>query len=125
MPLVSCHLISVSFSSLFNICLENLYRIGTPLPIHALCYAAIKDLFTYLPQSRERPEDVEVRQKLQIAAWMSLWPLQMEKPTGLGLSHSLGHKLGATYGIGHGITSVGGLSRAILLITQRAQLYSA
>ena len=27
-------------------------------------------------------------------------------PSALGLSHSLGHKLGATYGIPHGITSV-------------------
>ena len=38
---------------------------------------------------------------------MSLWPLKLDKYSALGLSHSLGHKLGATYGIPHGITSVG------------------
>lgn len=30
----------------------------------------------------------------------------------LGLSHALGHKLGARYGIPHGITSVGGRLRS-------------
>lgn len=72
-----------------------------------LCYAALADLFKYLPLSKANPEDVEVRQKLQLASWMSLWPAKREKYAALGLSHSLGHKLGARYDIPHGITSVG------------------
>ncbi|KAI0779924.1 iron-containing alcohol dehydrogenase [Fomes fomentarius] len=84
---------------------ENLYRPLVPPPIKHLCYAALADLFTYLPKSKADPQDVAVRQKLQIASWMSLWPLKLEKYSALGLSHSLGHKLGARYGIPHGITS--------------------
>ncbi len=86
--------------------LENLYRPLVPEPLKALCYVALSDLFKYLPMSKANPQDVEVRQKLQLAAWMSLWPAKRDKYTSLGLSHSLGHKLGARYGIPHGVTSV-------------------
>lgn len=84
---------------------ENLYRPLVPPPIKHLCYAALADLFKYLPLSKASPNDVAVRQKLQIASWMSLWPLKLEKYSALGLSHSLGHKLGGAYSIPHGITS--------------------
>ncbi|TRM69933.1 hypothetical protein BD626DRAFT_475802 [Schizophyllum amplum] len=84
---------------------ENLYRPIVPLPMKALCYSAIADLFEYLPRSKANPASVEFRQKLQLASWMSLWPMKLEKYSALGLSHALGHKLGATYGISHGITS--------------------
>jgi alcohol dehydrogenase class IV len=70
-----------------------------------LGYAALADLFKYLPLSKANPSDLAARQKLQIASWMSLWPLKLEKYSALGLSHALGHKLGATYAIPHGITS--------------------
>lgn len=80
--------------------------IVVPPPLKAMCYAAIEDLFTYLPQSKADPQNIALRQKLQIASWMSLWPLKLEKYAPLGLSHSLGHKLGARYSIGHGFTSV-------------------
>ena len=86
---------------------ESLYRDVVTPPLKHLCHAAIGDLFTYLPQSHKDPTDVAVRQKLQLASWMSLWPIKIQKYSALGLSHSLGHKLGARYGIGHGITSVG------------------
>ncbi|KAK0226014.1 alcohol dehydrogenase IV [Armillaria fumosa] len=94
---------------------ENLYRNGTPHPIKVLCYAAIADLFTYLPASKANPQDVTVRQRLQIASWMSLWPLKLERYSPLGLSHALGHRLGATYGIPHGITSCITLSPVVAL----------
>lgn len=84
---------------------ENLYRPLVPPPIKHLCYASIRDLFTYLPKSKATPTDLKIRQKLQLAAWMSLWPLKLEKYSALGLSHALGHKLGAAYSIPHGITS--------------------
>jgi len=84
---------------------ENLYRPFVAIPSKALCYAAIKDLFEYLPQSKREPDNVAVRQRLQVASWMSLWPMNLESYSALGISHSLGHKLGARYSIPHGITS--------------------
>lgn len=58
---------------------ENLYRPLVPPPMKVLCYSAIADLFQYLPESKANPQALHVRQKLQIAAWMSLWPLKLEK----------------------------------------------
>lgn len=60
---------------------ENLYRPLVSPPIKHLCYAAIADLFTNLPKSKADPQDVAVRQKLQIASWMSIWPQTREKHT--------------------------------------------
>ena len=59
-------------------------------------------LLAYLPRSREEPEDVEVRLELQIAAWLSYFgPFN----TPMGLSHALGRRIGASYGVPHGYTS--------------------
>lgn len=44
-----------------------------------LFYASIADLFKYLPQSKANPQDVAIRQKLQLASWMSLWPVAFPK----------------------------------------------
>ncbi|MDP8940253.1 MAG: iron-containing alcohol dehydrogenase, partial [Actinomycetota bacterium] len=59
-------------------------------------------LFEYLPRSKRYPEDLEVRVELQVAAWLSYFaPLN----TPMGLSHSLGRRIGASYEVPHGITS--------------------
>jgi alcohol dehydrogenase class IV len=58
---------------------ENLYRPLVVPPLKALCHAALRDLFEYLPLSKADPTNVTVRQKLQLASWMSLWPVKMEK----------------------------------------------
>ncbi|KAF5370688.1 hypothetical protein D9758_002000 [Tetrapyrgos nigripes] len=84
---------------------ENLYRPLIPPPLKIMCYAAITDLFKYLPESKTNPQSLEVRQKLQLASWMSIWPHSRPTYSALGLSHTLGHKLGAAYSIPHGITS--------------------
>jgi len=68
-----------SISQPFSLPSESLYRPGAIPPIKVLCYAAIVDLFRYLPISKEQPNDLDVRQKLLIAAWMSLWPTRLEK----------------------------------------------
>ncbi|KAI0318238.1 hypothetical protein OF83DRAFT_1117046 [Amylostereum chailletii] len=94
---------------------ENLYRPLVIPPLKAMHYQALRDLFTYLPKSKADPNDVEVRQKLQIASWMSLWPLKLEAYSALGLSHALGHKLGAAYSIPHGVTSCLTLSPTVRL----------
>jgi maleylacetate reductase len=59
-------------------------------------------LVAYLPRSREEPEDVQVRGELQVAAWLAYFgPLN----TPMGLSHGLGRRIGASYGVPHGYTS--------------------
>lgn len=59
-------------------------------------------LMELLPRSKKHPEDLDVRGKLQIAAWLSYFaPLN----TPMGLSHSLGRRIGASYDVPHGITS--------------------
>lgn len=59
-------------------------------------------LLAYLPRSREEPEDVEVRGELQVAAWLAYFgPIN----TPMGLSHALGRRIGASYGVPHGYTS--------------------
>jgi alcohol dehydrogenase class IV len=59
-------------------------------------------LMKFLPRSKSEPEDVGVRGELQVAAWLSYFgPLN----TPMGISHDLGRRLGASYGVPHGITS--------------------
>jgi len=99
---------------------ETLYRPHAAYPVKMLCYAALADLFTYLPLSKAHPENLEYRQRLQIASWMSLWPMKFEKYSALGLSHALGHKLGAAYSIPHGITSCLTLAPTVRLKSQVA-----
>lgn len=59
--------------------LESLYRPLVPYPTKAISYEAISLLFKYLPISKQNPGDIAVRQKLQVAAWMSLWPATLPK----------------------------------------------
>ena len=67
-------------------------------------------LVTYLPRSREQPENVEVRGELQIAAWLAYFgPLN----TPMGLSHGLGRRIGASYGVPHGYTSCATLAPSL------------
>jgi alcohol dehydrogenase class IV len=61
--------------------IETLYRPSVPEPVKIICYSAIADLFTYLPQSKANPQAVDIRQKLLLASWKSLWPLKQEKYT--------------------------------------------
>ncbi|KAG9233647.1 alcohol dehydrogenase IV [Amylocarpus encephaloides] len=83
---------------------ELLYHpLASEIPTKRLALTAITDLFALLPQSLSSPQDADVRQKLFLAAYSSLFPFLYTG--GVGLSHSIGHSLGATYNIPHGITS--------------------
>ncbi|KUJ09448.1 alcohol dehydrogenase IV [Mollisia scopiformis] len=83
---------------------ELLYHpLASEIPTKRLALEAIRDLFTYLPLSKSDPKDGTVRQKLFLACYASLFPFLYTG--GVGLSHSIGHALGATYSIPHGITS--------------------
>jgi maleylacetate reductase len=59
-------------------------------------------LLACLPRSKKRPDDVEVRGELQVAAWLAYFgPYN----TPMGLSHELGRRIGASYSVPHGYTS--------------------
>ena len=79
------------------------HPLAAEIPTKRMALEAIKDLFTYLPQSKAEPSDAEVRTRLFIACYSSLFPFLYTG--GVGLSHSIGHAIGATYSIPHGITS--------------------
>jgi len=81
---------------------ETLYS-PLPNPINTgLALQALKKLYKNLPLCKSNSENLESRLQCQIGAWMSLFSVVNIK---LGLSHSIGHQLGALYNIPHGMTS--------------------
>lgn len=51
---------------------ESLYRPGAQYPLQQMALAAVREIFTFLPQCKDAGgRDMEARQKLLIAAWMS------------------------------------------------------
>ncbi|KAK0525108.1 hypothetical protein OC835_005721 [Tilletia horrida] len=95
---------------------ESLYRPDPSPALRNQWLGAIRDLFHFLPLSKAEPKDVGVRQRLQLACYTSLSP--ESRRGALGLSHGLGHALGATYSIPHGITSCLTLPASIRLTAQ-------
>ncbi len=91
--------------------IETLYRPLDSALQRPQCLLAVRDLFTYLPACARDPASLRVRQRLFLAAFHSLAP---ETRLGaLGLSHALGHKIGATYALPHGRCSCATLARTI------------
>ena len=81
---------------------ETLYS-PTPNPVNTgLALQALEKLNKYLPLAKQYPENLEYRLECQLGAWLSLFSVDNIK---LGLSHSIGHQLGALYDIPHGLTS--------------------
>lgn len=68
----------------------------------ALGKEALKLLFNYLPKCKENPQDMQARAYVQMAAWLSISGLAN---VNLGLSHGIGHQLGARCNVPHGVTS--------------------
>lgn len=87
------------------------HPLASEIPTKRMSLEAIKDLFTYLPQSKANPDDADIRVKLFLACYSSLFPFLYTG--GVGLSHSIGHAIGATYSIPHGITSCLSLSPTV------------
>lgn len=69
---------------------------------HLLAARAIVGLRTSLPACRDRPDDLDARERAQLAAWCAALGLAGST---MGPSHQLGRLLGATFGVPHGITS--------------------
>jgi len=75
-------------------------------------------LMESLPLSRRRPEDLETRLELQLAAWLSYFG---PANTPMGLSHELGRRIGASYEVPHGITSCIILAPSLQVVKERIQ----
>lgn len=83
---------------------------ASEVPTKRLCLSALQDLFTLLPLCLQNPQDADIRQKLQIAGYSALPSFSF---TTTGLSHTIGHVIGASYGIPHGITSCISLAETV------------
>lgn len=95
--------------------IEMLYHPGaSETPQKLLSLASTHELFTLLPKCKANPSDANLRQRLQMVAFGTLFSILFRG--GLGMSHAIGasilgviltvgHALGATYQIPHGITS--------------------
>lgn len=73
-------------------------------------------LMRYLPRSKKDPGDIETRLELQIASWLAYFgPIN----TPMGLSHELGRRIGASYGVPHGYTSCITLAPTLTQVRER------
>lgn len=70
----------------------------------ALALQTIRLVATCLPRSRDEPQDLLQRARLQVGAWMVLHG-SLATSCGVGLDHALVHRLGGYYGIPHGIAT--------------------
>lgn len=68
----------------------------------ALSFRALNMLATYLRETKANPSDLDARGQCMVAAWMSVCGLANVT---LGLSHGIGHQLGARCDVPHGETS--------------------
>lgn len=68
----------------------------------ALAFSALRMLFTYLPLASREADNLAAKVNCQLAAWMSIFGLLNVL---LGLSHGIGHQLGARCNVPHGVTS--------------------
>jgi alcohol dehydrogenase len=83
-------------------CVET-YLAARPNPFtDALVLAALATLFRRLPTAARNPGDLVARHDTQWAAWMSIFGVSNIM---LGLSHGIGHQLGARCEVPHGVTS--------------------
>lgn len=81
---------------------ETIYSRARQPITDALGFEALRLLFRYLPRCHEAPQDLDARLRCQIAAWMSYFGINN---VFLGLSHGIGHQLGARCNVPHGMTS--------------------
>lgn len=83
-------------------CVEGLCS-STAQPVtDALCADALERLVRNLPAAVADPRDFAAKAECQIAAWESVFGLVNVL---LGLSHGIGHQLGARCDVPHGVTS--------------------
>lgn len=83
-------------------CIEALCSINAHPFTDALASEALAMLNRYLRECKADPGDLVARTHAHIAAWMSVCGLAN---VNLGLSHGIGHQLGARNDVPHGVTS--------------------
>lgn len=83
-------------------CVETLYATDRQPVCAALAEAGLAALVQHLPRSVGEPADLEIRNQCQIGAWLAIFGIMNVR---LGLSHAIGHQVGARWGLPHGITS--------------------
>lgn len=83
-------------------CVEALCSTSKQPMTDALCSDGLRRLAKYLPISAADPSDLHAASQCQIGAWQSIFGLTNVT---LGLSHGVGHQLGARNGVPHGVTS--------------------
>ena len=64
---------------------------------------AIRLLASGLPRVKKDPHDLDARLECQLAMWVAMGARQAGQP--MGASHAIGHVLGGTCGVAHGVTS--------------------
>ncbi len=83
-------------------CVEALSSTNAHPFVDALASHALGELNRTLRACKQDPRDLRARTQAQIAAWMSVCGLAN---VNLGLSHGIGHQLGARNDVPHGVTS--------------------
>ncbi len=83
-------------------CIEALCSTNAHPFTDALAEHALATLARTLRRSHAAPEDMAARTDAHLAAWMSVCGLAN---VNLGLSHGIGHQLGARNNVPHGVTS--------------------
>ena len=83
-------------------CVEALCSTNAHPFTDALASHALSQLARYLRACKAHPDDLTARTQAHIAAWMSVCGLAN---VNLGLSHGIGHQLGARNNVPHGVTS--------------------
>ena len=83
-------------------CIEALCSTTAHPVTDALAARSLNMLNRYLRECKADPQDLVARTQAHIAAWMSVCGLAN---VNLGLSHGIGHQLGARNDVPHGITS--------------------
>jgi alcohol dehydrogenase class IV len=83
-------------------CIEALCSTTAHPFTDALAAHALRMLARFLRQTRADPDNLVAREQAQIASWMSVCGLANVT---LGLSHGIGHQLGARCNVPHGHTS--------------------
>jgi maleylacetate reductase len=83
-------------------CVETILSTMAQPFTDALASHALAMLFRYLKECKKDPADLAARGQCQVASWLSFFGLSN---VNLGLSHGVGHQLGARCNVPHGYTS--------------------
>ncbi|KIL45407.1 iron-containing alcohol dehydrogenase [Jeotgalibacillus soli] len=82
--------------------IETVYSKKTQVVTTTLAVESIKLLNKNLRKCQEDPADIDARMQCQLAAWMSFFGVTNVM---MGVSHGIGHQLGAHANVPHGVTS--------------------